>query len=117
MNNHRYFELDKKTHARFGSPADAYISQSDLNDKLPHVIAEHLRKRGELFLDSLVIATETLSPLAKDAVAQIVQSLGYHAECTNTSQAGRYLGSDGRGHYSIDYYEILRYAEITITPA
>ena len=117
MDDHRYFELDKKTYARFGSPAEAFISQCDLKEKLPHVIAEYLRKRGELFLDRLVIATETLSPLARDAVIQLADSLGYHAECANTSKTGKYIGSDGGGHYSTDYYEILRYAEITVTPA
>lgn len=117
MNDHRYFELDKKTHVRFGLPADVLISQSDLRDKLSHVITEHLRERGELFLDRIVIATETLSPLAIDMVIQLAESLGYHAECKNTSQAGKYIGSDGGGHYSTDYYEILRYAEIAITSA
>lgn len=116
MNDHRYIPLKSHMHARVGAPGLTFIKQSDLRVELPRAIDSYMKERGILFLDSVAIATESLSPLAVDTALQLVHALGYRAICENTSLTGKYLGSDGGGHYSSDYYEIMQYALVTITP-
>lgn len=116
MNDHRYLSLEYETYSKFGSPGYAFIRQADMKRELLNVIKQYMTERGVLFLDNVVIATETLSPLAMEALVTLARSFGYHAACDNTSQTGRYLGSDGGGHYSTDYYEIIEYALVTIMP-
>lgn len=106
--------LTKKNHKKYLSDHHPFISQEDMKKQLPLVIKEHCRESEILFLDEIVIITETLSPLAEKELKRIVKRMGYTAECKNTTMQGKYLYSDGGGHYSTDYYEIIEHARVTI---
>ncbi len=116
MNDHLYISLEQETYSKFGSPGYAFIKQADMTCELSNVIKKYKTERGVLLLDKLVIATETLSLLAMEAMVTLAHSLGYSAACENTFHTGKYLGSDDGGNYSSDYYEKIRYALVTIEP-
>lgn len=94
---------------------DAFIAQEEFARRLPVVIKRYCEDKGILFLDKITIATETLSPLAKKEIMRICRKHGRAITIENTSRQGKYLYSDGYGHYSTDYYEQYDYATVTIT--
>ena len=96
---------------------NAYCRQEDIAKHFRKIVEECVKKQGELFVSEVEIITEPLSPLAEKTIAQIAKRHGYHAECTNRNHQLEYLGSDGGGHYSTDYYHYLHYGRILVTLA
>lgn len=96
---------------------NAYCRQQDLAKHLRKIVEECVKKQGELFVSEVEIITELFSPLAKTTIEQIAKKHGFHAECGNYRRALKYLGSDGGGHYSTDYYHYLQYGRILVTLA
>lgn len=116
MNNHRFISVNEQSHDKTLSGVHGvFITQREFRKQIPLAVTQYCKDKGILFLDKIEIATETLSPLAIEAVTKICKRLGYKSLCKNTSERGRYLGSDGGGHYSTDFYEIFEYGLITIT--
>lgn len=94
---------------------NAYIAQKDITKQFRKTVEECVRRQGELFVSEVEIVTEPLSPLAEESVLRIAKKHGYHAECSNHDHRLKYLGSDGGGHYSTDYYHYLQYGSIRLT--
>lgn len=114
--DHMYIAVTKENHARLLSGwHDAFIPQEEFARKLPVVIKRYCEDKGILFLDEIEIATETLSALAEKELMRICKKHGNTVKIKNTSKQGKYLYSDGRGHYSTDYYELYDYALVTIS--
>lgn len=94
---------------------NAFIPQEKM-ERMFHVAVQQCTKNtGELFAHHIKIVTEKLSPLAMDAITTIAQKHGYDVECENRLTQMEYLGSDGGGHYSQDFYRYLEYGLIDVT--
>lgn len=102
---------------------EVFLKQSLFGDQLESTIRNFLAGEGRLFLVEkefeLDIFTEPLRlATAADAIRELCATLGYRVlAMTNKTKQGKYLGSDGGGHYSTDYYEIINYACITLVSA
>lgn len=94
---------------------NAYIAQKDIAKHFRKTVEECVRRQGELFVSEVKIVTEPFSPLAEESVVRIAKKYGYLAECSNHNYKLKYLGSDGGGHYSTDFYHYLQYGKIHIT--
>jgi len=96
---------------------NAYLSQVEMSRKFNATVDECVKKMGELFISEVEIITEPFSPLARIMVERIAKKYGLIAHCENHHRALKYLGSDGGGHYSTDYYHYLEYGCIRVTLA
>ena len=117
MNKHKYFVVDKKWFdALLCGSRRVFLEQTHFEQDFVLVVESHKQETGQLFILLLEIITQPLSPLAHKAVQEICEKYGYRViAIDNKTQQGKYLGSDGGGHYSTDFYEMIKYASITIT--
>jgi hypothetical protein len=92
-----------------------FLTQAEIPRKIRKSVDACVQKMGELFLSEVRIITEELSPLAMVAVARVARKCGYSVDCTNENLELEYLGSDGGGHYSTDFYRFLSYGQIRVT--
>lgn len=106
-----------RKHLECEDGSNVYLPQRDIERKFIAVVDECVKRSGELFVSEVEIITESFSPLAMIAVEEIAKKNGVHAECGNYRRALKYLGSDGGGHYSTDYYHYLQYGRILVTLA
>lgn len=98
-----------------GNSGYLFLPQCAISRKFKSSIERIAKLNGELFLSEAVIITEPLSPLAISAIERIARRHGYVVACKNELKQLQYLGSDGGGHYSTDYYHFLRYGYILVT--
>lgn len=117
--NHQYVPVDQtlfKRHLKCSSENDVFISQGEFETRFFGAVECVRKQRGELFLSEMGIVTEhPITPLAEKAIVAICNAHGYKALCCNKSQKLKYLGSDGGGHYSTDFYRILEYGHIAVS--
>lgn len=95
----------------------AYIAQEDMSKLFRKTVEACAKAKGELFANKVVIITEKLSPLAIKAIVKIAKRNRYSVVCDNPGHQLEYIGSDGTGHYSTDYYRLLQYGRVLVTSA
>lgn len=89
---------------------DIFASHEDLEKRFCDIAAEAGKKKRRKFPTSFGVVTEHLSPLAILGLRSVAVRGGYRIlEATHRSRELEYIGSDHGGHYSTDYYRILRY--------
>jgi hypothetical protein len=97
---------------------DIFVTQERFEEDLVQRVREKLLARGEIIVSRLVIATEPLCFLAFGVVEEICKKNGFRVEkIENKIHSGKYLGSDGYGRFSSDFYDMVQYGAITITAA
>jgi hypothetical protein len=112
--------LSKNTQGVF--LGEIYFSIHDFESKLDLTIKRFLAENQILFLEegvaTVTILTEPLSDLEKVTVNSFCIEHGYKVVKIDViNQKGGYIGSDGGGHYSVDYYEFITYSAVTIVSA
>lgn len=116
-NDNVYLPITKRFFKKYledGDGHNVFIPQDELPRKFRQAVELCVKHKGELFITSVEIITEELSPLAQIAVAEIARTHGYSAVCENRNYKMKYIGSDGGGHYSTDFYECLQYGRIIV---
>ena len=115
--SNKYVPITKKLFMKHlsGYERHAFITEKDIPKQFKKVVDGVAREHGELFVSSAVVITERLSPLAENAVLSIAKRHGYAVVIKKGYERLRYLYSDGYGHYSSDFYEVLEYSEIHVT--
>lgn len=112
-----YEELFQK-HLAKKDGSNAYIRQEKLPKLLRKTALACAKAKGELFVNEIEIITEPFSPLAKLHAEQLIRRYGLTAtRCENETRQLEYLGSDGGGHYSTDFYRFLHFGRIIVTLA
>jgi hypothetical protein len=116
--SHKYIPITKKLFAEHlsGYERHAFIPEQDIPQKFKQVVEKIAKANEELFLTEAFIVTNELSPLAENTVRHIAQRHGYAVTIRKKHDRLKYLCSDGYGHYSTDFYELLVYSEIHVTP-
>ena len=117
MQDNEYTEITLELFEQYFSDDERrlFLSQDTIGAKFKRSVEQIAKRSGELFLSEATIITEPLSPLAISTILRIARRHGYVATCKNDQIQLEYLGSDGGGHYSTDYYHFLHYGNILVT--
>ena len=97
-----------------------YLSHTCFEKDLKKRVDTFLLKESILFLSlhvmELDILTEPITTMKEmESVIRVCASLGYRVlQIEESTERGDYLGSNGGGHYSRDFYEITRFSRVTI---
>jgi len=99
---------------------EVYLTRKKIQQKLQKKVAKFLLEHSLLFLDEggveLDIITEPLRNQSEAPVLhEMCSSLGYRIlGIKNDTRQGKYLYSDGGGHYSVDTHQTIHFCRITI---